>query len=204
MTIGKGSTWGSAIPRPADLDVVHADADLADALSDGIDDAHVAVQGGDLWRTLGARTLGDRSELQRMPIDLVDVILDDGVVRTSVAHVVAHEITGRGGIWRGPVAAVMNAEWVGEFDVAPRGHPNDGRVELVRLDPTVGIRQRLAIRRRMRTGSHLPHPGITVRPVREHMVEFDRPLVVRIDGRPMGRSATMSLRVRPDAAHVLT
>lgn len=204
MTIGKGTAWGSAVPRPPDLLVVRSDADLARALTADQAATPVAVQGGDLWRTLGARELGDRVELQRMPIDLVDITLDDGTPFAAVAHVVAHGAPTRGGVWRGPVTAVMNAEWIGDLDVAPRGHPNDGRVEVVRLDPSVGLRQRLAIRRRMRTGSHLPHPGISVRPVREHSLDFGRPLTVRIDGRAVGRSSTLSVRVRADAATVLT
>ena len=55
----------------------------------------------------------------------------DGRRLTAVAHVVAR---GGGPWWRGPIVAVMNADRLGRWDVAPRAHPNDGRLDVVEVD----------------------------------------------------------------------
>lgn len=199
MTIRKGEPWGQVVRRPRDLVVVDDDAALADRLVASGSDASVAVSRGDVWRTVGGREVDGRSELQRLPLDLVRIRLDDGTEHHAVAHVVARSPWWRGGFLRGPVTLVMNAEWLGELDVAPRGHPNDGRVETFRLDPGTTLRQRLAIRRRMRSGTHLPHPAIATGSVREATVDHGRPMVVVADGRRVGRARRVDVTVLPDA-----
>jgi diacylglycerol kinase family enzyme len=77
----------------------------------------------------------------------------------------------------------MNAEFVGPFDVSPRGHPADGRVEVIAVDDGLGLRARLQARRRLRTGTHLPHPAISTRSSRAGEWVFDRPMAVAVDGR---------------------
>ncbi len=198
MTIEKGQPWGAEVPRPDDLRTADGDAELAAALSAG-DAAPVAVATGDMHRTVGARSVGDRKTLMALPLDLVVVTLDDGAARPAVAHVVAREPWWRGGWWRGPVLAVMNAEFLGEWDVAPRGHPNDGRVETQLAAPSMSIRDRWQARRRLGQGTHVPHPDIATRSVRSATWTFDHGLVVVIDGQVAGRSRSVAVEVRPDA-----
>jgi len=143
-----------------------------------------------------------RAELTAFPIDLVHVRLDDEREIIAVAHVLARGPDWRGGWWRGDVLAVMNAEYIGRFDVAPRGHPNDGRVEVLAAGGDLGLRQRFEVRRRLPSGSHLPHPSIRVRPVRAETFEFGRPLRVRVDGVESGSARRIEIRVDPDAATV--
>ena len=114
------------------------------------------------------------------PIDLVDVSLDGGRGRRRrVAHVVARSRGAAAG-WRGPVLAVMNAEFIGDWDVAPRGHPNDGRVETLRgravdVGPSaMGVAAAHA--RRART---FRIPQIATRSVRSATFDFDVALRVR-------------------------
>jgi diacylglycerol kinase family enzyme len=103
---------------------------------------------------------------------------------------------------RGPVVLVMNAEFIGEWDVAPRGHPNDGRIEVVEAGRDLGIRQRLAARRRLPAAAHLPHPRITTRSVRTARWDFGAPMAVRIDGIAAGTARSVEVTVVPDAAVV--
>ena len=136
------------------------------------------------------------------PLDLVDVELDGGAPVVAVAHVVARLPALRGGAWRGPIVVVMNAEFIGVADVAPRGHPNDGRVETLVVDESMTVRQRWASRRRLRNAMHLPHPQISTRSVRTATFDFDVSLRVLADGVDIGAARSMTVTVRPDAAIV--
>ncbi len=202
MTIKPHEEWGSDVDRPADLEVVAGDAVLAQRL-DERPERPIAVSGGDLHRTIGARPLADRQTLRSLPLDLLRVRLDGAAPITAVAHVVARSSWSQGGWWRGPVSIVMNAEFLGDWDVAVRGHPNDGRAERFDLAADVGVRQRRAIARRLRTGTHLPHPGITRRPASSHVLEFERPRHVWIDGVRRGVASVVEVAVDADAATLL-
>lgn len=199
MTIRRGATWGRVVDAPADLRVVDGDAVLAAVLAGG-SSAPVRVRSGDLARTVGVGVDVASGRVRQLPIDLVDVTLADGVRLTAVAHVVARRPWWRGSWWRGPIVAAMNAEFLDGWDVAPRGHPNDGRIECIEVDAALSIRQRWAARRRLPTGTHVPHPAIRVRSATSATWVFDDTLEVWVDGRAVGRSGTLSVEVRPDAA----
>lgn len=205
MTIRPGEPWGSRVARPVDLVVAADDAALARALGERATSGGpaVAVGGGDLGRTLGSPRLEGRSTLNALPLDLVEVRLDGGATtHLAAAHVTARRPWTSGGWLRGEALVVMNAEFLGRFDVAPRGHPNDGRVETFAIGAQMGMRERLAARRRARTGGHVPHPAITVRSVRRATWNFPRPLVITADGRPIGRARSLEIVVAADAGVV--
>ncbi len=201
MTISKGSSWGRTVTRPAGLRLAATDAELATLLSDGTG-RPVAVSGGDMFRTMGSRPMGDRTDLMAFPLDVVDVDLDGRAPIVAVSHVLARLPTRWGGAWRGPILVVMNAEFIGDADVAPRGHPNDGRVETLLVDESMTARQRWASHRRMRNAMHLPHPQISTRSVRSAVFDFDMALRVFADGVDVGSARSMTITVRPDAAVV--
>ncbi|MGB3734953.1 MAG: hypothetical protein WA964_08360 [Ilumatobacter sp.] len=199
MTISKGSDWGDVVARPADLRVAASDHDLATMLADGSGQP-TAVSAGDVHRTVGGRPLDDRDELLSLPIDLMRVSLDDAEPVAAVAHVLARSPWRAGGWWRGEVLAVMNAEFVGDLDVAPRGHPNDGRAESFHVGAQMGLRQRWEVRRRLPSARHLPHPEIAVRPIRSMTWDFDRQRAVVVDGRGVGCARRLTVHVDADAA----
>ena len=95
----------------------------------------------------------------------------------------------------------MNSEWWGSWLVAPRAHPNDGRLDLVEGD--LPIRQRLLIRRRVLTGDHLPNSALKVGRIAELKREFVRPMRVIIDGVEEDRCRHLSLQVLPDALSII-
>ena len=95
----------------------------------------------------------------------------------------------------------MNAQWHGSFDVAPRSHPNDGRVDV--LDASMPIGERLKARRRLRTGPHVPHPAIEEHRVAAWATTFDPPLNVWLDGEQCGPVRDLAVRVEPDALSVV-
>lgn len=206
MTVGRGAAWGEQVSRPERLRVVADDRELAAALTDG-SDLPTTVQSGDMLRTLGGHRppsaqddgRGSRHMLAA-PIDLIAVRLDGAPPEHAVAHVLVRSPRRRGGFARGPVVLVMNAEFMGAWDVAPRGHPNDGRVEVVSCAATMGLRQRLEARRRLTSAGHLPHPEITSRSLAAATLTFDRPMTVVADGHHLRTARIVDLLVLPDAA----
>lgn len=204
MTIKPRSPWGREVDRPDELVVVDSDAAIVDELAgSGGQHALVAIGGGDLARTLGNPPITGRSTLNELPIDLMRIRLDERPdTFTACAHLVARSPWYRGGWWRGPLLMVMNAEYHGHWDVAPRGHPNDGRVEMFLVDGGFGVRERLAARRRLPMGTHVPHPSISTRSVRSGTWEFPSPRAVFADGRSLGLASAIEVVVAADAATV--
>ena len=127
----------------------------------------------------------------QLPVDL-GAVLVDGRLHWFVAHLVA-----RNSWWFGRVVVAMNAQYIGDWDVAPKSHPNDGRLDVLDGDPSLG--QRWQARRRLVTGTHVPHPAIDERRVTAVQIEFARPTPIELDGDPLGKATTLSIRVEPDA-----
>lgn len=203
MTIEKGQSWGASVARPDGLRLVGTDAAAASALTDGTG-IPVGLTGGDLHRTIGGREPAGLTELLALPIDLVRVTLDDQPSRPACAHVTMQSPRLRGGWWRGDVVMVMNAEFLGEWHVVARGHPNDGRAEVCAWSSDFGLRQRWEARRRLPSNEHVPHPQIETRSVTQRVWEFATPMRIAIDGVSAGTARRVGVRVEADAATIYT
>ena len=198
MTIERGRQWGQRGALPVGGVVVHSDGE-ARAIVERARRAEQAVPtlglaGGDLCRTVGGR--GDESRLRSadgmlLPVDVGAVLLD-GRLHWFVAHLVA-----RTSWWRGPLFAAMNAQWLGRWNLAPRAHPNDGLLDT--FCARLSFDDRLKASARLRSGTHVPHPGISEGRVRSISWDFERPLDVWLDGDRLGRARRVSIRVEPDA-----
>jgi hypothetical protein len=202
VSVGRGRGWGVSGALPPDGVVVGTDAE-ARAVVEGARRAGaplptLGLLGGDLCRTLGGP--GDERRLRSdeavtVRVDVGAVLLD-GTLHWFVAHLIA-----RRSWWRGRVIAVMNAEFLGTWDLGPRAHPGDGLLDIT--DGTLPFGDRLAARRRVRTGTHVPHPALATRRVAAWQTELDPPLDVWLDGDRVGRSAGLSVRVEPEALTVV-
>lgn len=198
MTVERGEEWGTAGPLADDGVVVRSDAEarrtVAEARKARRDPPELGLAGGDLWRTCGGRD-PERlrtPEARRVPVDL-GVALVDGVLHPFTAHLVA-----RRSWWFGPLLVVMNAQFLGDWDMAPRGHPNDGRLDV--LETAMPFGERLKARGRLSTGTHVPHPQITQRRVAAAQFDLDPRTDVWLDGERVARGARgLSVRVEPDA-----
>jgi YegS C-terminal NAD kinase beta sandwich-like domain len=194
MTIRKGQPWGEPAERPADLFVAASDAELSAALLGDLN-RPIGVSAGDLHRSIGSPP--DRREMQRLPVDALQVTAD-GVRFTAVAHVVV-----RRNWWRGRVVAAMNVDHLGSWNVAPRAHPNDGRLDLVEVDVAMRPRERWQAKGRLPAGTHVPHPRIRTLTATEVAWEFDRPHGVWIDGVRRTKARSVAVAVEPDAFVIL-
>jgi YegS C-terminal NAD kinase beta sandwich-like domain len=193
MTVSKGAEWGERVARPDGLVVAASDVELA-ALVGGGSSVPLAVAGGDLRRTLGDSPPGPT--MHRVTLDVLRVVAD-GTEVCAVAHVVA-----RRSWWRGRIVGVFNCEHLGRWDVAPRGHPNDGLAEVVDVDPTMTLRQRIQAWRRLPSGTHVPHPAIGVSRAASVNWEFAAPLTLHVDGVRRGAVRRLAVTVDADAYHL--
>lgn len=194
MTIKRGVDWGEEVEHPTEPVELTSDAAVAASIASG-ESRPLLVRGGDLHRSLGS-PVGPAT--RRLAIDVIRVTAD-GAAAIAVAHVVVRR-RGPLGWWRGPIIAVMNVDHVGPWDVAPRAHPNDGRLDIVEVSAVMSVRHRWQARRRLATGTHLPHPAITNRPTVEASFEFAEALSVWVDGVNQGTVRALHVRVEPDAA----
>ena len=80
----------------------------------------------------GAAAVAEATTVPRRPRRRCSI---DGRQHWFVAHLVA-----RRSWWRGRVVAAMNAQWLGAWDVAPRAHPDDGLLDLLDGDLSLGDR----------------------------------------------------------------
>lgn len=198
MTIRKGEPWGEPGPLPRHGVVVRSDREarqiVTAARRAGEPVPPLGLLGGDLCRTLGGAGDEDRlrsGEAMTLPVDLGAVLLD-GRLHWFVAHLVAKRSW-----WRGRVVVAMNAQFLGAWDVAPRSHPNDGRLDV--FDGDLPLGQRWQARGRLKHGTHVPHPGIEERHVAALQIELARPTPIELDGEPVGLAQRLSLRVEADA-----
>ena len=188
MTIRKGHEWGISVDRPADLVGLASDA----AVAAHVGDTPVSPTAGDLYLTLGAPD-PNRSVMQRLEVDAIRVVLDEGTERWAIAHVIA-----RRSWWRGPVVAAMNVGQIGSWQVSTRAHPNDGLADVVEVDARMSVRDRWAARRRLPSGAHVPHPHVATRRVASDRWDFARPTRVWVDGVDVGRARRVAIDVVPD------
>ncbi len=201
MTIRRGEQWGKVVESPNQLRVVPTDRHAREwVLSHREHDRPlqaVGLGGGDLARTLGGGAAGRfPGAVMTAPVDVLRVEAE-GRTTWAVAHVVA-----RRSWWLGDVWLAMNAQFLGGYDVAPRSHPNDGKVDAVHVLPAMSVRSRLQARARARTGTHLPHPQILTVQAPSVTATFERSLVVWVDGVRWGTASSLTVTCEPDALQV--
>ena len=214
MTIKKGEDWGTVGPLSPDAPVVSGDRELAELFTVvrsasgshtlsgpaqvGLSGASSDVSHRDLARTVSARAsesdlrAGDRPQL---PIDLAIVTIDDEDLVMAASLVIRRQL------WLGVVEGAMNAAFLGEWNVTPSGHPNDGRLDVVRAQLSAGDRWKA--RSRLVSGTHLPHPDISIRRLKQHSFDVDRRASVHIDGRDVGSPSAVAFVVVPDATTII-
>ncbi len=199
MTIRKGEPWGEPAEVPSEglqtaPDDRSASRQVELRMEAGLPLVPIGLQGGDIAHTMGGGSPNrfDGTHV-RATVDLLRVTAD-GAAHWALAHVVA-----RRSWWRGEVVMAMNAQFLGGFDVAPRSHPNDGRVDVLHIQPAMTLRTRLQARRRARSGTHLPHPQIDVTSTGEWHATFDPPLRVFVDGARLNAVHELRIEVVPDA-----
>ncbi len=207
MIVRHSQPWGSAAALPEDAPIAYSNTELRRLVTNqqlgSAPPTPIGLAGGDLWRVVGAPTGGAErlrgDHARRAPIDLIEVTAE-GETHWSCIGVVA-----RKGWWRGPIVAAMSSEMLGNWRIAPAAHPNDGRLHVLSTglnQAALSAAQRVLARRRLPSGTHLPHPAIAVQRVQRVDYQFDHPLTVWLDGERVGRYCALTLAILPDAAEI--
>ncbi len=210
MTIRRGQHWGEAGPLHADCPVAASDAELTALVRDAVPSG-AAVEcgliGGDLHASMGSPR-HDVEALRagagmRFPVDIGEAVLRWKDGRTQKEYFAAHLVAVEGGgpIFSHRTVVVMNASHRGTSDLGPRAHPNDGLLDVT--EGRLGTWDRVRARRRLPTGSHLPHPDLSTSRVHTLEVSFQRPARLSLDDRDLGWVDSLVIRCLPDAATVV-
>jgi hypothetical protein len=219
-----GQSWGAETSSPPDIEVSGGDGALASVVARGVADPLVCFRAGadsDLALAIGL-TAGAPPTGLALPLDVLDVAATDesgAGTLCAVNGIVVGVAPDRLRAWHRPAGlsveidganvvagnatslVVMNGQYLRRLDVSPRGHPGDGVAEaqLYALSPSA----RRAMRARLATGAHLPHPDITTRKARRVVVQASRPVPLEVDGVSAGRYTTMAITVRRAAYRLL-
>ena len=214
-----GQPWGHPSTAPPDVDVSGDDSDLSDAAArhPGALVRFRPSPRSDIARALG---LGpDAVASTEVALDALALESDAIGATTAVNAVVVGRppdrlrwttrhasisITVDGRLWfEDPATTVVVAS--GQFlrgaDLIPRGHPGDGWVEVQVYE--LARDERRAMRRRLPSGTHVPHPHIHTTRVRRVEIQVDRPVPLEVDGRPRGKTRRLSVTLVPEAIRVL-
>ncbi len=221
-TLRPGQSWGTEASGPPDLEVSGSDRVLAEVLGRGVADPLVrfsAAPDSDLARALGL-VAGAASTGLALPLDVLAIRTGDSPAETvGVNNVVVGVPPDRLKAWHRPAGlsveidgvvldaakatslVVMNGQYLRGLDLSPRGHPGDGVAEaqLYALPP--GARR--AMRSRLTTGAHLPHPAISTRRARRVVVRASRPVALEVDGNAAGQITALEIALRPAAYRLL-
>jgi hypothetical protein len=66
----------------------------------------------------------------------------------------------------------------------------------------MGIRQRFMALMKVRQGSHLPHPHLVSRQVKDELFQFHKSLPIFIDGKKIGYASEIRMLVNAEAINI--
>lgn len=179
-----------------DLPIAKTDRELIEYYKAG--ERVIRLEAGNLCRTLGGRgymKTANRDEGTICSVDLGRVTCDD-LNEYFVSHCVVrrHRLVPKGFL-------IMNAEWYKERRVAPRAHPSDGKLNMIKS--SLDFRQFVFAYQKSRSGDHLPHPNLRMQIIKDHVLSFPSPMLVAVDGVAIGRFSEIDIAIEHLAVKVV-
>lgn len=192
--ITRGEQWGVPTKRTLDDVVITGDYELATSSNNH----RLIVRMGDIAHSLGDPVSPEvGASCIEVPIDALQVCISmrDGSSKSLLAS--SHVMIGR---WlHGRLVCINNAGFIGSKNVSPRAHPNDGFFDVMTLQPSMGLQQRVRARHKSTLGTHTPHPLLETS--RSRSVEYSsvsRSEVLRVDGRRIASWSAVQVEIVPD------
>jgi hypothetical protein len=198
MTIRKGEGWGKRIPMPSSIRLVRSDAELSQCSRSDF----ISLTDGDIHRTLGSPLLDHNdSECTLLSIDALEVRVTapDGSERAFMAASRIEIGDFLSPLRRRRFVCVTNGGIVKGRNLTPRAHPNDGRFDVMTIESSMTFRNRLIARDKAVTGTHVPHPQISVRQIDTFTTErLGRGERLSIDGCLVTNWSEISVTIHAD------
>ena len=191
--------FGEETTIPDSYVLADSDAECAELWASGA--PQVVLGGGDLAEVLGSRdtTALPGTAAIRCLIDVIQISGRDTSGSIREFHAVSSCCFGSW--WFGEVDVVTSTGRHDGLEANPRAHPGDGLLDHLHVVPQMKLRQRWQCRRKMRTGSHLPHPDLQV--LRSTDFDFKGPRKLTVDGIARGQFVSVSCRILPEALMVI-
>jgi len=219
VSVERGAPWGRPASEPATHIVTGDDHDLAAWSGSGALVRFAPSHASEFARTLGLDAGATDGNGTEVAVDVMNVRLEEGAGEPAVNAVVVGTAPGStrwfirsrtvqvavDGVevfaGRATGVVIASGQYLHGGDVNPRSHPGDGRVEVQVYALAPGARA--SMRRRLVTGTHVPHPGVTQRAGRDVIVTARSPLPVEIDGVARARTREVTIHVEPGALRLL-
>ena len=203
MTIRKNENWGATAARPENLVICETDEAASQLATDFYLQQKsippIAITRSNLSRALGTKGADAKSQnMQATPFDLIEVTFVDASKTQQKVLALGYGLL-RKSWWRGDIVAAMNTSFIGDWDCAPRSHPNDGKFDLLTVKSEMKPTQRLIASRRLRLGTHLPHPQISVKQLTSFEADCSAEPNLYVDNRKFVCVNQCKFRLLPDA-----
>jgi len=203
MTIRKNENWGVTVARPESLVICETDAAASQLVTDyyvrNKSIPAIAIVQSNLSRALGTNGADiDSQNMQATPFDLIEITFADDSKTEQKVLALGFGLL-RKSWWRGDIVAAMNTSFIGDWDCAPRSHPNDGKFDLLTVSSEMKPTQRLIASRRLRLGTHLPHPQISVKQITSFEADCSAKPNLFVDNRKFVCVNQCKFRLLPDA-----
>jgi YegS C-terminal NAD kinase beta sandwich-like domain len=163
MPITPGSAWGVRCDAPTDSLLLRTDREVGVFLRDHnakeIQSQPISYESGDLIKVLGLDSALRGQQCLKVIVDAIAVEYEDthGKKQHDVCFGSLH--IGKRYL-QGALSIVSNSGcWRGR-EVAPRAHPNDGKLDIVEISAAMRWSQRRLAWKKTAAGAHLPHPLI--------------------------------------------
>ncbi len=216
-SVRRGQPWGRTPLGPPDAEVTGDDAALA-AVAAARPGARVRLvpRRSDLALALGLPDVPAEPRVE-VPVDGLALDHPPGLaVNAVVLGVTPDRLRWASRRWSVEVAVdgrvrfegrvgsvvVASGQYLRGADLVPRGHPGDGRIEVQVYE--LRRRERRAMRRRLPSGSHVPHPRVHELSGRRVEVRAHRQaLPLEADGHTQAAAAAVRFEVVSPAVWVL-
>ena len=203
MTIRKNEDWGVTVTRPENLVICETDAAASQLATNYFLQQKpipaIAITRSNLSRALGTKGADiDSQNMQATTFDLIEITFADDWKTGQRVLALGYGVL-RKSWWSGEIVAAMNTSFIGDWDCAPRSHPNDGKFDLLTVKSEMKPTQRLIASRRLRLGTHLPHPQISVKQLTSFEADCSAEPNLYVDNRKFVCVNQCKFRLLPDA-----
>lgn len=203
MTISKHLEWGRDILKPDDLVICRDDAAASRLLTRLVGESKhlpiIAIKSSKLARALGTNGAQLESKSMRaLQFDLIKINFTNSSNEKVMVIAIGYALL-RNSWWRGEITAVLNTSFIGDWDCAPRSHPNDGKFDVVSVGSQMRPMQRLVASRRLRFGTHLPHPQISTHQATSLELSTSALPNLFVDGQRFAKVSQINFTLLPDA-----